>query len=84
MSKTLTEHDAIKNWAESNGMKPAVVHDEEKEVDTSLLRFTDGEEDSLHLINWEHFFELFDANNLAVIVEEGSKFNKFVARDNNE
>lgn len=81
MSKTLTNHEEIKSWAKKNDMKPATVRDENESVDTSLLRFTDGGEENLHNINWEHFFELFEQNKLAVIVEDDSKFNKIISRE---
>lgn len=81
MNKTLTQHEAIKDWAEANKMQPAVVHDENEKADTSLLRFTEEPNEELHAINWEHFFELFDKNNLALVVEEDSKFNKFVSKE---
>ena len=80
MSKTLTNHEEIKNWADKNDMKPATVRDTNESNDTSLLRFTSGDEENLHDINWEHFFELFEQNKLALIVEDDSKFNKFISR----
>jgi hypothetical protein len=85
MSKTLTTVEEIKNWAATNNMKPATVHNEDTGNDTSLLRFMDSDNDKdLHPINWEHFSELFAQNNLALIVEEDSKFNKFVSRENTD
>jgi hypothetical protein len=76
----ITDHKKIKEWAQNHDTSPAVVNDGQK--DTSILRFDVGDsEDELHEINWEHFFELFEENKLALIIEEDSKFNKFVSRD---
>lgn len=79
MSKKTTNHQTIKNWAQAHNANPAIVN--AKSGDTSILRFDlAGQNDDLHIINWEHFFELFEANELALLYESDSNFNKFIGR----
>ena len=81
MTKTLTNHEEIKNWADKNDMKPATVRDTNESNDTSFFALPVAMKKTYD-INWEHFFELFEQNKLALIVEDDSKFNKFISREN--
>ena len=91
-SKTTTDHDEIKKWAESRDAKPAQVKGtERKGDDAGLLRidfpgYSGG--DSLEHISWDDFFKKFDAEKLALVYQEKtangetSNFNKLVSREN--
>lgn len=83
MSKQTTNHDEIKKWAESQGMQPTAVAEETTGDVTGLLRFSEGAPDTgskLHSVTWDHFFDLFEQNDLALVHEADSKFNKIVSR----
>lgn len=86
-SKTTTDHQTIRKWAEERDGKPAIIkHNDEK---TSLLRinFPGYAEDNLNDIDWDRWFEIFDKNELALVYQEETKggeksnFNKLVARE---
>jgi hypothetical protein len=83
-TRTTTDHDEIRRWAEAHGGKPAVVRG------TEVLRidFPGGAgEDELEHVSWEEWFDRFDRNNLAFLYQErkaggeDSTFHKLVARD---
>ncbi len=87
----LTDHDAIRKWAESRGAKPACVKGTGQSADdVGMIRldFPDytGEE-TLEPISWDEWFEQFDESNLALIVQDQiangdeGHFNKFVGRE---
>ena len=75
-SKTTTDHDEIRRWAQERGGRPARVKGTE--------RGDDG--DALEPISWEEFFDEFDREGLAFLYQEKtadgqlSRFNKFVRR----
>lgn len=83
-SKTTTDHDTIRKWAEERDGRPARV---KTEGEGGILRidFRDPE-DNLEEIDWDTFFQIFDDNNLAFLYQEEtqdggtSRFNKFVER----
>jgi len=92
-SRTLIDHDEIQRWAEERGAKPAAVRNTSGEEDIGIIRldfpgYSGG--DSLEEIEWEEWFEKFDDNNLALVVQEKmangqkSNFNKLVNRENVE
>ena len=90
-SKTTTDHQEIRRWAEERDGKPASVAGTEAQGDdASVLRidFPGGAEDSLREISWEEWFEKFEQSNLAFLYQEekasgeGSTFFKLVSRDN--
>jgi hypothetical protein len=88
-SKTTTNHDEIRRWAEARGGHPAAVRDTGDGGDPGILRIDFGEpEESLEEIPWDEFFRKFDENNLAFLYQEQtegggeSRFNKFVSREN--
>jgi hypothetical protein len=92
-NRVLTDHDDIRTWAEERGAKPARVKGTGDQDDPGLLRldfpgFTG--EDTLEHISWDEWFEGFDRNRLALIVQDTtadgqrSNFNKLVSRDSVE
>jgi hypothetical protein len=86
MSKTITDHDEIRAWAEKHGAVPAAVertHEDRGDVGIIRLMFPrakQSEHGALVEISWDEFFAQFDESELALIVDE-SNFNKFVGRD---
>lgn len=88
-SKTTTDHDTIQKWVESRSGHPATVKSTQEGGDPGLLRidFEGGDDtDSLERIEWDAFFEAFEANKLAFLYQEElesgetSRFCKFVSR----
>jgi hypothetical protein len=85
-SSTTTNHDEIRKWAEARDGHPAIVRTRGKKG--GVLRIDFGEpEDNLEPIEWDEFFEVFDANDLALLYQDKtssggkSRFNKFVERE---
>ena len=84
-AKTTTDHEEIRQWAESRGGRPACVTATRGQGNSCLLRIDFpgySGEDTLEEVPWDEWFETFDQNKLAFLYQdEGvSKFNKFVAR----
>jgi hypothetical protein len=88
-SKTTTDHDAIRRWAEERDGKPARVRGTGDDADPGILRidFPGGAgEDQLEHISWDEWFEKFDSSGLAFLYQEqkssgeGSTFFKLVNR----
>jgi hypothetical protein len=84
-SKTTTNHDEIRQWAEDRGGRPAVVR---TKGEGGILRIDFGEpEEEFEAIEWDEFFRIFDENNLAFLYQDEtgggktSRFNKFVDRN---
>jgi hypothetical protein len=84
-SKTTTDHDEIRKWAEARGGKPARVRDTSGD---GILRLDFGDDDEgLEEIDWETFFDAFEKNDLALLHQdqtsdgETSRFNKLVSRN---
>jgi anaerobic selenocysteine-containing dehydrogenase len=90
-SKTATDHDEIRQWAEARGGRPAVVKSTRgKGTDSGILRIDFpgySGSGSLEEISWEEFFEKFDREKLALIYQDTtargqkSTFNKIVSRE---
>jgi hypothetical protein len=75
-SKTTTDHDEIRRWAEERGGKPATVKGTESGgEDAGILRidFPGGEEDRLEEISWDEWFDKFDSEKLAFLYQEQVK-----------
>jgi hypothetical protein len=91
LSKTTTDHDTIRRWAESRDAQPACVKGTGRgKNDVGMVRMDlpgYSGEDSLQPLSWDEFFEAFDKNNLAFVYQEKtaggkkSNFNKFVSRE---
>ncbi len=90
MAETTTDHDIIREWAESKGGKPAAVertHHSEEDVGIIRLMFPkspQSEHSALVEISWDEFFEQFEAGGLALLYDEKTLFNKFIGRDTAE
>jgi hypothetical protein len=86
-SKTTTDHDEIRRWAEKRGGSPAAVArtgGRRGSGDPGILRIDFpgfSGEGSLRPISWEQFFDAFDANELALVYRERDRFNKLVSRE---
>lgn len=83
-SKTTTNHDEIRQWAEDRGGRPAVVR---TTGEGGILRIDFGEpEEKLEPIEWDEFFRIFDENDLTFLYQDetgggkNSRFNKFIDR----
>ena len=90
ISEVLTDHQAIRRWAESRGARPACVKGTGDEDDVGMIRldFADSSgSESLQPITWDQWFEQFDGNGLALIVQEQTadcqpvKLDEIVKRD---
>lgn len=85
----LTDHEQIRSWAEDRGAVPSCVKGTGKREDIGMIRLDfpgySGEE-SLQEISWDEWFQKFDENDLALLVQETttggekSNFNKLVKR----
>jgi ABC-type nitrate/sulfonate/bicarbonate transport system substrate-binding protein len=86
MSEPSTDHDAIRQWADSHGGKPAAVERTHSEEDVGLIRimFPDApnsHHDNLVEITWDEFFEEFEKKGLALVFSPNSNFSKLVKRE---
>ncbi len=86
-----TNHDEIRRWVEERGGKPACVRGTGGEGDPGVLRIEFPEynpevTEKLAPMAWDEWFDAFDRNELALLVQEEvggnrSYFNKLVRRD---
>ncbi len=92
-SKTTTDHETIRKWAEARGGKPATVKSTASKNDVGLLRIDFPGyrgEDALAEISWDEFFQKFDEKHLAFLYQEKtssgeeSRFFKLVSRETAE
>jgi hypothetical protein len=90
-SKTTTDPNEIRNWAEERGGKPVSIEGTGRGKSAGVLRidFPGGASDPpLEPISWESFFEKFDQAKLAMVYQDESAdgsqsyFCKFVTRKN--
>jgi hypothetical protein len=92
-SRATTDHDEIRQWAEERGAHPACVRGTGSKGDIGMIRldfpgYSGGE--SLEEISWDEFFEKFDEQGLALLVQDStvrgqkSDFNKLIARETAE
>jgi hypothetical protein len=95
LSRTTTDHQEIRRWAEERGGKPACVQGTGGKGDVGLLRIEfpgspGAKDDKLQPIDWEDFFDKFDERGLALVYQEHtadgqkSNFNKLVDRDSTQ
>jgi hypothetical protein len=89
-TKTTTDHQTIRRWAEDRGGSPARVRGTGGGEDPGMLRidFPGGAgEDQIEHIPWDEWFQKFDQNRLAFVYEdekadaESSTFFKLVKRE---
>jgi len=89
-SKTTSNHDTIKKWAEARDGKPALVKgtgDNGKGSGLLRINFPGYAEDDLEEISWDKFFKIFDENDLEFLYQEEtedggkSRFFKFVNKE---
>lgn len=88
-SRVLTDHDEIRRWAEERDAQPACVRGTGSEEDVGMIRLDFpgySGETSLEPVEWDEWFQKFDDNNLALLVEETaggeqSNFNKIIGRE---
>ena len=86
-SKTTTDHETIRKWAESRGGRPAAVASTHGGKDPGIIRiaFQDDKE-SLDDVTWNELFAKFEESKLAFLYQEQTKdgevsrFFKFVKR----
>jgi hypothetical protein len=88
-AQPITDHRQIRRWAEERDARPACVKGTGGRNDTGMIRLDfpgySGKQ-SLQPISWNEWFRQFDANHLALLVQETtargetSNFNKLVAR----
>src|SRR5688572_20688274 len=87
-ARPLTDREQIRQWAESRGAKPTCVRGTGGGGDTGMIRldFPGYTGENLQEIPWDEWFEQFDSQNLALLVQETTKagqqsnFNKLVSR----
>jgi hypothetical protein len=88
-ARTTTNHEEIRKWVEKRGGHPAVVSATENKGGASGLLRIDYDEpggnddDRLHRITWNEFFEIFDRNGIAFLYDpdSDSRFSKFVQKE---
>lgn len=89
-SKTTSDHQFIRQWAEERGGHPARVKGAGGHEDAGMIRIDFpgySGEGSLEPISWEKFFEKFEEKQLAMVFEdvppgdEKARFNKLVSRE---
>ena len=83
-AKTTTNHDEIRKWVEKNGGCPARVKATGRgKNDPGILRIDYpgfSGKDTLVKMDWDEWFQAFDANGLAFIYQPSTRFSKLVAR----
>jgi hypothetical protein len=91
-SKTTTDHDTIREWAEKRGAVPSTVEGTERDdEEAGILRFDFKPKDAdLEPIDWDAFFEKFDESHLTFLYQDKtaggkmSRFHKFVHRSSEQ
>lgn len=90
-SRTLTDHDEIRRWAEERRARPAALRAIDNSDDVGILRFDFPEYSGklpLNEISWDDWFRKFDESDLVLVVQDymadgrRSNFNKLVNRGN--
>jgi len=67
-SRSTTDHNEIRRWAESVGGRPARVAGSEAALRIDFPGEDDGE--NLEAISWEEFFATFEQENLVFLYEQ--------------
>jgi hypothetical protein len=86
-SKTTTDHQTIRRWAEKRGATPATVEGTERGGEVGILRLDFTPKDAnLEPVDWDAFFDKFEESELAFLYQDKtasgktSRFHKFVRR----
>jgi hypothetical protein len=87
-SRTTTDHEAIRKWAEKRGGHPtSVTGTEHGKEGAGVLRLDFGVKDEkLHAVDWDTFFDKFEEAKLAFLYQDKtsdgkmSRFHKFIHR----
>lgn len=88
-NRTLTQHSEIRRWAEERNAKPACVRGTGDGDDVGMIRLDFpgyGGQESLEEISWDEWFDKFDEEDLALVVQDRtaggdrSNFNKLTNR----
>jgi hypothetical protein len=87
-TRTTSDHAAIRKWAQKRGGHPtSVTGTEHGKEAAGVLRFDFGvKDDKLHAVDWDAFFDKFEACNLAFLYQDKtaggkmSRFHKFIHR----
>lgn len=87
-SRTTTDHEAIRRWAERRGGHPtSVTGTEHGKEAAGVLRLDFGVKDEkLHPVDWQAFFDKFEESKLAFLYQDKtsggkmSRFHKFIHR----
>jgi hypothetical protein len=72
-SRVLTDHDEIRRWAEERDARPSAVQRTHTDDSVGIIRLDFpgySGENSLEEIEWDEWFDKFDDNNLALIVQD--------------
>ncbi len=92
-SKSTTDHEEIKRWAEARGGRPAIVKGTEgRGPGAGLLRIDfvgdgEGKDPKLEEVSWDEFFRTFDEKHLSFLYQDEAaqgkerRFFKFVNRE---
>lgn len=89
-SKTTTDHETIRRWAEQRGAVPSTVRRTRGQKNIGVIRLDFpgfSGEGALEPITWDQFFEEFDKQGLALVFQDKtasgrtSSFNRFVKRE---
>src|SRR3954464_11046476 len=86
MAEIITNHEAIRKWAEQHGGKPAAVDRTHTGDDVGIIRIMfpkAPQSQHAHLveISWDEFFEEFEQRQLALLYDPKSLFSKMIGRD---
>ncbi|MCU1223459.1 MAG: hypothetical protein JWQ42_1552 [Edaphobacter sp.] len=95
LSKTTTDHDEIRKWAETRKAVPAEVSSTRKGKEPGILRFEfpkapNRNDENLQELSWDDFFKKFDENDLELVYQDKtatgkpSNFNKLIHREQEE
>src|SRR3954471_13777269 len=85
-SRTTTDHNEIRRWADERGGVPSTVAATEQGGEPGVLRIDFpgfSGKGTLEEISWDDFFRKFEESNLAFLFETDSesRFNKLVSRE---
>ena len=89
MAEVLTDHQAIRKWAEQHGGKPAAVDRTHVGDDVGIIRIMfpkapHSEHAHLVEISWDEFFQEFEERKLALLYDPKSLFSRIIGRDTAE